>query len=88
MLAAYPENASGVKSDGFCNTSRVALEGVQNVLDRAKNECAVNYDTVDVSYDSTATIWQIQFRAAETASGSQMVYMDGYGVTCLVVYGE
>ena len=88
VLTTYKENDPGVKSSGFYNTSGVTLETISDVLDQAKNECTVNYDTVDISYDGTTSIWQIVFYTEGTVGGDQTVYMDNYGVTCLVIYGE
>ena len=88
MLATYKENDPGVKSNGFHNTSRVALETISDVLGQAKNECTIAYDTVDISYDSTTSIWKIAFYTEGSVGGDQTVYMDSYGVTCLLVYGE
>lgn len=88
VLATYKENDPGVKSNGFHNTSRAALETISDVLGQAKNECTIAYDTVDISYDSTTSIWEIAFYTEGSAGGGQTVYMDSYGVTCLLVYGE
>lgn len=78
----------GVKVSGFHNTSRVAIETLTDVLVQAKEECTVEYDTTDISYDSVASIWQVVFYKANTDAGGQTIYMDNYGVTCLVVYGK
>lgn len=88
VLAEHRENDPGVKYSGFHNTSRVALETIGDVLERAKGECTIHYDTADVSHDDGASVWQIVFYTKEAAGGDQAVYMDSYGVTCLLVYGE
>ena len=88
VRSTYEEDDPGVKHSGFHNTSSVALETIQDVLDQAKKECTISYDTVDVSYDGTTSIWQTVFYTEGMVGGSQTVYMDSYGVTCLVVYGE
>ena len=88
VRAAYQENDPGVLYGGFHNTSPTALESIDGVLERAQKECTVPYDTVDIAYDSTASMWQVAFSQADTAGGGQTVYMDSYGVTRLLVYGE
>jgi hypothetical protein len=88
VLAAYPAEEPGVKSSGFQNTSSVALERIRDVRNRAENECTVEYDSVEISYDAQAAVWQVAFYTAGYAGGGQSVYLDGYGVTCLIVYGE
>lgn len=88
VLETYHENDPGVKNSGFHNASMVAIETLSDVLRLAKNECTVEYDTVDISYDSTACVWQVVFYKSGTVGGDQTVYMDCTGATCLVVYGE
>ena len=88
VLETYHENDPGVKNSGFHNASLVAIETLSDVLRLAKNECTVEYDTADISYDSTACVWQVVFYKSGTVGGDQTVYMDCTGATCLVVYGE
>lgn len=88
VLKTYQENDPGVKYSGFRNTSRAAIETINDAIEQAKRECTIEYDALDVSYDSTAYVWQIVFSTAGMLGGDQSVYMDSYGVTCLVVYGE
>lgn len=88
ILKTYKEDVPGVKVNGFNNTSRVAIETLTDVLVQAEKECTVEYDTTDISYDSATSIWQVVFYKANTVGGGQTIYMDNFGVTCLVVYGE
>lgn len=87
ILKTYKENDPGVKCDGFNNTSRVALERISDVIKQAENECTINYTVVNVSYDSNAYVWEVLFWSG-TPGGGQTVYMDCFGVTNLIVYGE
>lgn len=87
-LKKYKENDPGVYYDGFSNTSLLELTSIEEAIERAKNECTIKYDAVDVSYDSVAYIWKITFSTGRTPGGCQTVYMDRCGVTSLVVYGE
>ncbi len=84
----YKENDPGVKHSGFNNSSKVAIETVNDAIEQAKKECTIEYDTVNAYYDNTAYMWKIVFSTADTVGGDQSVYLDGYGVTCLIVYGE
>lgn len=88
VLETYKEDVPGVKVSGFHNTSRVSIETLTDVLVQAEEECTVEYDTTNISYDNATSIWQVVFYKANTAGGGQTIYMDNYGVTCLVVYGE
>lgn len=88
ILETYKKDVPGVKVSGFNNTSRVAIETLTDVLVQAEEECTVEYDTTDISYDNATSIWQVAFYKANSAGGGQTIYMDNYGVTCLVVYGE
>ena len=87
VLKTCKENEPGVKFDNFNNTSKVALERISDVIKQAQNECTINYTVVNVSYDSNARIWEVLFWSG-TPGGGQSVYMDRYGVTSLIVYGE
>lgn len=87
-LQVYEENDPGVKCDGFYNTSESEVTSLQQVIDRAKNECTIKYDMIDVFYDNVADIWQVVFSTAGTLGGCQTVYLDNKGLTCLIIYGE
>ena len=87
VLKTYKKKKPGVKYDGFNNTSRVALESINDVIEQAENERTINYTIVNVSYDSSACIWAVLFWSG-TPGGGQTVYMDYYGLTNLIVYGE
>lgn len=84
----YKENDPGVKCDSFYNTSEAEVTTRQQVIDRAKNECTIEYDTIDVFYDNVADIWKVVFSTAGTLGGCQTVYLDNKGLTCLIIYGE
>lgn len=84
----YKANDPGVKCDGFYNTSEIEVSTRQQAIDRAKNECTIEYDTIDVFYDNMTNIWKVVFYKAGTLGGCQDVYLDNKGVTCLIIYGE
>jgi len=88
VLQTWGKDDPGVKTNGFQNTSKTVISTSLQAIELAKNECTIEYDTTDVSYDSAASIWQVVFYKANTAGGGQTVYMDSDGITCLIVYGE
>lgn len=87
-LQVYKENDPGVKYDGFQNTSESKICTRQQAIDRAKNECTIEYDAADVFYDSTAGIWRVTFYTDGSLGGCQDVYLNDKGLTHLIVYGE
>lgn len=87
-LGIYKENDPGVKYDGFNNTSEIEINNSEEAIERAKNECTVEYDTVKVYYDDLSGMWKVLFYNKEMLGGDQSVYLDNSGVTCLIVYGE
>ena len=78
----------GVKTDGIQNTSEVALTTPQQVIERAQNECTIEYDTTSLAYDSAADIWRVTFYTEGSVGNSQDVYLNGNGLTALIIYGE
>lgn len=84
----YVENAPGVLQDGFQNTSPLAIDSAEEAAQRAAAECTIPYDSVTCRYDSEADMWDVCFSTAGVVGGCQDVYLNGSGVTCLIVYGE
>lgn len=84
----YGENAPGVLRDGFQNTSPLAVSSAEEAVQRAAAECTISYDSVTCRYDSEADMWDVSFFTAGVLGGCQDVYLNGSGVTCLIVYGE
>lgn len=94
--AIYVEGEPGVKTSGFVNTADVDID-LNNVVELAKNECTVKWDTVNVYLDTSACIWKVVFFTGNVerdgyiecvAGGDQSVYLDYSGKTVLIVYGE
>lgn len=76
----------GVKTEGFVNTN--AVEAC-DPLERAKLEMPVDYKSVQMFYDDSEDIWKVHFfDSYTTAGGGATVYLDGKGITQLIVYGE
>lgn len=92
----YVDGEPGVKTSGFVNTADVDID-LNNVVEVAKNECTVKWDTVNVYLDTSAGIWKVVFFTGCVerdgyiecvAGGDQSVYLDYDGKTVLIVYGE
>ena len=84
----YEESAPGVLRDGFQNTSSLAIGCAEEAVQRAEAECTISYDSVTCRYDSVADMWDVCFSTAGVVGGCQDVYLNGSGITCLIVYGE
>ena len=83
----YVKDGPGVKTFGFVNTSEIELS-FDNVVELAKNERTVKYDTTKVYFDSSSNMWKVVFYDEDVLGGDQTVYIDGRGITALIVYGE
>ena len=88
VLQMWKKSDSGVKSDGFQNTSEAVIATPQQVIERAQNECTIEYDTTALAYDSAADIWRVTFYTEGSVGNSQDVYLNGNGLTALIIYGE
>lgn len=87
-LEMYQENDPGVFYGGFRNASELAVTNSHEALERAKNECTVEYNETHIFYDEATGMWQILFSTEGMLGGCQTVYLDGKGITRLIVYGE
>ena len=85
--AIYVEGEPGVKTSGFVNTTESEIT-LENVAERAKNECTIEYDRVTTYLDTDEYIWKVHFYTDGMAGGGQSVYLDCDGKTILIVYGE
>ena len=88
VLQTWGKSDPGVKTDGFQNTSEAVIATPQQVIERAQNECTIEYDTTSLAYDSAADIWRVTFYTEGSAGNSQDVYLNGNGLTALIIYGE
>ena len=93
----FLKDDQGVEKDSFINTTKCEITNVDEAEERAKKECTIQYDTVDVFYDSTADMWKAFFYMKETTGkspktpgswNSQTVFFDGDGLTQYIVYKE
>ena len=88
ILQVCGKSDPGVKTDGFQNTSEAVITTPQQVIEQARNECTIEYDTTALAYDSAADIWRVTFYTEGSVGNSQEVYLDGAGMTTLIIYGE
>lgn len=86
--AIYQDGDPGVKTHAFVNGTSRPVDRPDTALELAKKECTVEYDTTNVYYDAETVMWKVVFSTAGMLGGDQTVYLDGSGITCLVVYGE
>ena len=85
--AIYVDGEPGAKTSGFVNTFETEINH-ENVVEHAKNECTIEYDSVEVCLDATEYVWRVLFYTQGVLGGCQTVYMDYDGKTILIVYGE
>ena len=85
--AIYVEGEYGVKTSGFVNTSKTEIN-FENVVELAKNECTIEYDSITTYLDTVECIWKVNFFTQGMLGGDQTVYLDYDGKTVLIVYGE
>jgi len=88
VLQTWGKSDPGVKTDGFQNTSEAVIATPQQVIERAQNECTIEYYTTSLAYDSAADIWRVTFYTEGSVGNSQDVYLNGSGLTALIIYGE
>ncbi len=84
----YKAGDPGVKTEGFKNTSEQAVTNSAEAVERAKNECTIEYDTVTVLRDDRDKMWSVTFSTRNIPGGCQTVYLNNEGITLLIVYGE
>lgn len=84
-LSVYGEDPY-TKTDGFVNTDEKPIENGNDAIERAKNECTVEYDTVNACYDPIEAMWRVDFWIENMLGES--VYLSSNGVTQMIVYGE
>ncbi len=84
----YKENKHGVKHEGFTNINEQKISNAEDALERAKNECTIEWDAFQVSFDNKSNVWMISFYTEGMLGGDQTVYLDSNGKTLLIIYGE
>ena len=85
---AYYKDDPGVKLSEFINNVGTKVSKTEQVVELAKNECTVVYDTIDVAHDTETGIYRISFYKEGWGGGNQDVYINQEGITQMIVYGE
>lgn len=76
------------KQNGFYNITKCDIVDTVEAYERAKLECSIHYDKVSIFYDSTTDMWRVYFFTSKTngqSGDSQLVYLNGDGITRLIV---
>lgn len=84
----YKGETVGIKRSDFVNTEKSTITNSEQAITLAKNECKVDYDTIDVAYDSEEKIYRVSFCKEDFVGGNQDIYINQDGITELVVSGE
>lgn len=93
----YIEGDPGVKTDDFLNVDTYPIDDQTMAVERAKNECTIEYNATSEYYDSLTDMWRIDFftlnrneqgQLVPTTGNCQSVYLNSDGITQLIVYGE
>ncbi|MEE0265729.1 MAG: hypothetical protein UD936_08900 [Acutalibacteraceae bacterium] len=84
----YKTETAGIKRTGFVNTKKSSIENSEQAISLAKNECTVDYDTIDVAYDSEEKVYEVSFFKENITGDNQDIYINQDGITQLIVYGE
>lgn len=79
---------TGVKTDGFVNTTAQTIEGAKQILDLARKEIAIDYDAVAVYYDAAEAMWKVSFWTDRMVGGDASVYLSNDGITEWILFGE
>lgn len=88
VLREYPKDTPGGRTEGFINTAPSPVTNQDKAIARAKNECTIEYNLIDIGYDSTAKVWAVMFFMEDRCGGGEEVYIDSNGITQLIVYSE
>lgn len=96
--AAFAEQEKGVNPYAFLNVEPEPVEDQVAAVERAKNECTIEYNTTSEYYDSSEKMWRVDFFTVERNEQGQLllpvsgmrqsVYLDSNGITQLAVYQE
>ena len=93
----YIEGDPSVKADDFLNVDTCPIDNQTAAVERAKNECTIEYNATSAYYDRLTDIWRIDFftlnrneqgQFAVASGNCQSVYLNSDGVIQFIVYGE
>jgi hypothetical protein len=74
-----------IRTEGFVHTETVDFVLPEDI---AREEVTIQYDLIQKFYDETEDIWKIRFFSSDPFAGEQTVYLDGHGITRLIVYSK
>ena len=86
--AAVDAAAPGVRTGNFVCGWEEKAPTAQDAIQLARQECALEYDTVEVAFDPQEQLWRVYFSRDGSAGGDAAVWLSADGVTRLVVCGE
>lgn len=75
----------------YYNTTPSDIQSVEDVIELAKRECFVEYNTIEYAYEEETDIWHIRFSYKSRnpfviiLGGEESVYISGDGVTLRVI---
>lgn len=82
------EGEPGVKQSDFININKTEITSTEQVIDLAKKECTIEYNTIAVALDIELKIYRVSFYQENRVGANQDVYINQEGITQLIVYGE
>jgi hypothetical protein len=88
VLETYKPGDPGVKTEDFHNNSQQKFSGLDDIIELAKRECTIDYNSINLAYDSQNLIIRVSFGTEGNLGNCQDVYIDNNGTTLLIVYGE
>ena len=74
-----------VKTEGFVNTVPV-MDFLP--YERAKAEATIDYKLIQYFHDEEEDMWKVRLFVSENGGPVEEVYMDGQGVTKLIIYAD
>ena len=84
----YYKDDVGAKKSGFNNTEKSMINNTEDIVNLAKLECTVKYDTINITFDADSKIYKVCFSKKGYTGGDQAVYINQDGITQFIVYGE
>jgi len=87
FLSIYKDDC-GFVSSGFLNIEKVVVTNIDQVIELAEKECTVEYDGINVLYDSKNKIYCVSFGKEDYCGGNQDILINKDGVTQFIYYGE
>lgn len=84
---ATPED-DWIRTESFVNVTPSPVQTGEDAVRRAANECSFDFIDTTVYYDKETDMWCVLFWDCYAPGGGLSVYLDGDGITRLIVPGE